>query len=634
MSRLNTDLDGLPTQPGAYLFRDASGEVLYVGKAVDLRARVRQYFQSAGGDGRFHITFLVPQIRDIEVVVTATEREALILEDTLIKKYQPRYNVRLKDDKTWLSVRLTVQEKWPRAMLVRKWRDDGARYFGPYLDEVNARKVLKLMTRTVPLRTCSDGVFRAHSRRPCIEFQMGRCSAPCVGYVTEEDYREHVGEALLLLEGRNRELAKRLNARMLVAAEHLRYEEAARLRDSVQLIGNLKERQSAQVRPGRSDADVFALHREGELACVAIMPVREGRLQDARGFSFHSVAEEDDELLGRLITQLYSRTIPPPPEIIVPFEVADAELRAELLTELAGRKVRFVVPKRGDRVQLVDIALRNAKVRFNAIHSKTERAERAMFGLQKALRLPSLPRRIECYDNSNIQGTDAVGAMVVFKDGKPHKAGYRIFKIKTVQGPDDYATMREVLGRRFKRGLRSDPGWEWPDLVVIDGGRGQLAMVVAACEDLGIEVITAQDAQLMELARRARRERKDDGVPRLRVVAIAKPRDDEPTDKIYEPGRSNPVPIKSHDPALHLLQAARDEAHRFGVSHHRRLRSKRTLRSGLDAVPGIGPTLRKRLLRSFGSLKRLKQADAEAIAAVPGVGVKKAEAILEALAPK
>ena len=633
MSLLDAEIAGLPTQPGVYLFKDSSQEVLYVGKAVDLRARVRQYFQSAGGDGRFHIAFLVPQIRDIEVVVTATEREALILEDTLIKKYQPRYNVRLKDDKTWLSVRLTVHEKWPRAMLVRKWRDDGSRYFGPYLDEVNARRVLKLMTRTVPLRTCSDGVFRAHNRRPCIEFQMGRCSAPCVGHVTEEDYREHVGEALLLLEGRNRELAKRLESRMLLAAERLRYEEAARLRDSVALIRNLKERQSAQVRPSQSDSDVFALHREGELACVAIMPVRDGRLQDARGFSFQSVAEEDDELLGRLITQLYSATIPPPPDILVPFAVADADLRAELLSEMAGRKVRFVVPKRGDRLQLVDIARRNAKVRFDSMHSKAERAERAMFGLQKALRLPGLPRRIECYDNSNIQGTDPVGSMVVFQDGNPHKAGYRIFKIKTVVGADDYATMKEVLGRRFHRGLDSDEGWEWPDLVVIDGGRGQLAMVVSACEELGIDVVSAQEAQLLELARRAKRDRKDE--PRkLRVVSIAKPTEDEITDKIYEPGRSNPVPIKPHDPALHLLQAARDEAHRFGVSHHRKLRSKRTLQSGLDVIPGIGATLRKRLLRSFGSLKRLKQADADAIAAVPGVGRKKAEAIVAALAPK
>jgi len=630
MPPLKTDISGLPTQPGAYLFRDSAGEVLYVGKAVDLRARVRQYWGAAGGDGRFHIGFLVPQVRDIEVVVTATEREALILEDTLIKKYQPRYNVRLKDDKTWLSVRLAVQDKWPRAMLVRKWRDDGARYFGPYLDEVNARKVLKLMTRTVPLRTCSDGVFRAHNKRPCIEFQMGRCSAPCVGYVEEEEYREHVGEALLLLEGKNRELAKRLEARMYAAAEALRYEEAARLRDSVQLIRNLKERQSAQGRPGKTDSDVFALHREGELAVVALMPVRGGLLQDARGFSFQTVAEEDDELLGRLITQLYSDTIPPPPEIVVPLPVADAELRAELLSEVAGRRVRIKVPRRGDRLKLLDIVSRNAKVRFDALHSKAERAERAMFGLQKALRLPTIPRRIEGYDNSNIQGTDPVGSMVVFKDGKPHKAGYRIFKIKTVVGADDYATMREVLGRRFKRGMSGDDGWEWPDLVVIDGGKGQLAMVVAACEDLGIDVVTAEGAQLMDFARRAGRERRDDR-PKLRVVSIAKPREGEPTDKVYEPGRANPVALKSHDPALHLLQAARDEAHRFGVSHHRKQRKKRTLKSGLDAVHGIGPTLRRRLLRTFGSLKRLKQADVEAIAAVPGVGRKKAEAVAAAL---
>ncbi|MCO4774226.1 MAG: excinuclease ABC subunit UvrC, partial [Deltaproteobacteria bacterium] len=406
---LHTEIDALPTQPGVYLMKNKDTDVLYVGKAVDLRARVRQYFNKSGGDGRFHIEFLVPQISDVDVVVTRTEREALILEDTLIKKYQPRYNVKLKDDKSWLSVRLNTKETWPRVTTVRRWRDDGARYFGPYLDEVNAWEVVKLLKRTVPLRTCSDNVFRAHSERPCIEFQMGRCVAPCVGKVTEAEYEELVQEAALLLDGRNREVARKLERRMHGAAEELRFEEAARIRDSIQLIQRMAEKQTAQSAPGKKDTDVFALHREGELAAVAMLPVREGRLQDPRAFTFRGVAEDDGELLGRLITQLYSRTIVPPPEILTQVTIDEPVLRAELLEEIAERKVSIRVPQRGEGARLLDLAKRNASVRFSSAHSKQERAEQALFELQDRLHLPTLPRHIEAYDNSNMQGTDPVG---------------------------------------------------------------------------------------------------------------------------------------------------------------------------------------------------------------------------------
>ena len=618
MSRLTTDLDTLPTRPGVYLMKDARGGVLYVGKAVDLRARVKQYWANQErGDGRFHIAFLVPRIREVEVQVTASEREALILENTLIKRFQPRYNVKLKDDKTWLSLRLPVEDPWPRVTLVRRWKDDGARYYGPYLDEVNARQVLKLLTRTIPLRTCSDAVFKAHSARPCIEYQMGRCAAPCAGIVDSAGYGQLVDEAKLLLEGRNKELVKRLGARMEAEADRLRYEQAARIRDGMQLIERIGERQVAQQDPGQKDRDVFGLHREGELAAVAMVPMREGRMQHARAFLFRDLAEEDGELLGRLISQIYSGTVPPPPEILVSSDVPDAELRAELLGEIAGRKVAIRRPQRGDGRRLIDIALENAKVRFQAAHSKAERAEQALMALKKALRLPRLPRLIECYDNSNIQGTDPVGAMVTFRDGRPWKAGYRIFRIRTVVGADDYATMREVLSRRFKRALDGAEGWELPDLLLIDGGRGQLSMVQAACHDCGVAVI-GPDGAVPE-------------GPAIRLISIAKPREDEPSDKIYEAGRTNPVPLKPHSPALHLLQQARDEAHRFGVSHHRKQRKKRTLTSELDEVDGVGAVLRKRLLTHFGSVSRLKKASLEEIAAVPGVGGKRAERIHTAL---
>jgi excinuclease ABC subunit C len=620
MSRLRTDLDGLPELPGVYLMKDSAGEVLYVGKAVDLKARVRQYFQRGEtGDGRFHVAFLVPRIQDVEVQVTATEREALILENTLIKKFQPRYNVKLKDDKTWLSLRLPVSDPWPRVTLVRRWRDDGARYFGPYLDEVNARQVLKLLTRTVPLRTCSDSVFKAHSQRPCIEHQMGRCAGPCAGLIDRDGYEGLVDEAKLLLEGRSKELVGRLTARMTEEAAALRYEAAGRVRDNIRLVEKIGERQDAQA-PGSKDRDVFGLFREGELAAVALVPMRDGRMQDVRAFAFRGLAEEDGELLGRLISQLYSATVKPPPEILVPCAVDDAALRAELLSEIAGRKVALRHPQRGEGRRLVEIAQSNALVRFQAAHSKAERAEAALAALKKALRLPKLPRSVECYDNSNIQGTDPVGSMVTFRDGRPWKAGYRIFRIKTVVGADDYATMKEVLGRRFQRALDGAEGWELPDLLVIDGGRGQLSMVVAACEELGVRVIGPDGAPMGE----------GDG-PTLRLISIAKPREGEATDKIYEPGRANPVPLRADSPGLHLLQQARDEAHRFGVHHHRKQRKKRTLTSELDAVPGVGAVLRGRLLRHFGSVTRLKAADLEAIAAVEGVGPARARRILEGL---
>jgi excinuclease ABC subunit C len=612
---LSTDLDTLPTTPGVYLMRDRAGDVLYVGKAVDLRARVKQYF--GGGDGRFHVAFLVPRIESVEVVVTAGEREALLLEDTLIKKYQPRYNVKLKDDKSWLSVRLPVRERFPRMTLVRRWKDDGARYYGPFLDEINARDVVKLLTKTVPLRTCSDAVFRAHKQRPCIEHPMGRCAGPCAGLVDEPGYRALLDEADLLLRGKHRELQQRLVEKMEADAAALRFEAAAQQRDRVRLLTRLAERQTARTL-GEKDRDAFALHREGDLAVVAMLPSRSGRLQDPRAFSFRGAVEDDAELLGHLIGQIYGASTPPPDELLVPIELPDAAVRSELLTELLGRKVRVFRPQRGEGVRLLELAAKNAAVRFSALHSERERADNAIAELQRRLRMDRLPSRIECYDNSNTQGTDPVSAMVTFRDGKPDKAGYRTFRPKTVEGPDDYATMREVLGRRLRRGAGGEAGWELPDLVLIDGGRGQLAMAVEAAREAGIGAIGPDGRAIGE-------------GPPLRIVAIAKPHDGEPTDKIYEPGRKNAMAFPASSPALRLLQHARDEAHRFSVERHRGARSRRTLRSDLDGVPGIGAALRKRLLTHFGSVAALRGAEVSAIAAVPGIGTKRAAAIRAAL---
>ncbi len=609
--------------------RDERGDILYVGKAVDLRARVRQYFNKARtGDGRFHVSFLVPRVRDVEVVVTPNEREALILEDTLIKKHMPRYNVRLKDDKTWLSLRLHRGETWPRVLLVRRWKDDGARYFGPFLNELGARKILGLLSRTIPLRTCSDAVFAAHSKRPCIEYQMGRCSAPCTSYINEEDYEKLVDEASLLLEGRTESLQGRLRKRMQRASAELRYEDAGRIRDSILLLQRIAAKKGVRARD-RRDKDVLALHREGELAAVALLPLREGRLHEVRAFAFHGVAEEDDRLLDRVISQLYSKTVPPPPEILVPIHLEDASIRADILSELAGRKIKIRQPKRGPDLELIATATSNARVRFNAAHSQSQRVEQSLLALKKTLRLPSLPRHIECYDNSNISGSDPVGALVTFRDGRPFKGGYRIFRIKSIEGADDYGTMREVLGRRLRHALNGEDGWELPDLALIDGGRGQLAMVTAVCEELGIRVLGSSPSPSLGLD-----SLQIDGRPTLRVLSIAKPREGEDTDKIYEPGRSNPLSLRARNPGLQLLQQLRDEAHRFSVSHHRKRRKKRTLSSELDSIPGVGAVLRTRLLLHFGSVSKLRAAPAREILAVPGIGPALAETITSMLQPK
>tara|TARA_Y100001968_G_scaffold302756_1_gene316336 strand:+ start:4402 stop:6228 length:1827 start_codon:yes stop_codon:yes gene_type:complete len=603
--------------------RNTAGELLYVGKAMDLRARVKQYFNRSGrADGRFHISFLVPQIAVVEVMVTPDEREALILEDTLIKKHKPRYNVRLKDDKTWLSLRLDRSERWPRVLLVRRWKDDGARYFGPFLNELGARQILGVMNRTIPLRTCSDAVFAAHSQRPCIEYQMGRCSGPCAGKIGTDAYEQLVDEAQLLLEGRSESLQSRLKQRMELASEELRYEDAGRIRDSILLLQRIAARKGVRARE-RKDRDVLALHREGELAAIALLPVREGQLQDLRAFSFQGVAEEDDRLVDRVISQLYSRKHPPPPEILVGQELEAKKIRAELLSELAGRKVRIRRPLRGEGLELLETAARNAKVRFDAAHSRNRRTEQSLLALKKALQLEHLPRHIECYDNSNLQGGDAVGALVCFRNGKPHKAGYRVFRIREVKGPDDYATMREVLSRRVRRALEGSEGWELPDLILIDGGKGQLSRVAAVCDELGLEIGDrgVRPAELKTAGSRLR----------LRVIAIAKPLPGEQTDKIYIPGRSNPLKLRPRDPGLQLLQQLRDEAHRFSLSHHRKRRSKRTLHSELDAIPGVGPVLKSRLLRQFGSVSKLRAARTVDISAVAGVGPALSEAIATAL---
>jgi len=590
-----------------YLMKDDTGEVLYVGKARNLRSRVRSYF-SGGNDDRVRIPELMTRVCDVEVVVTASEKEALILESTLVSKFQPHFNVLLRDDKTWLSIKLSLKETWPRVSLVRQWRDDGSRYFGPYLNGLRAREVERLIRRAFSLRTCTDGVLRAHNKRPCIEYNMGNCVAPCVDYVTPEQYDDLVRQVIWVLEGRNRPLIRELRAQMEAAAAELRFEDAAELRDRISVAERVAERQRVQRAAGQ-DSDVFGLFREGDVVTVAMLPVRNGKVEDPQAFTFAGVVDEDPVVVEQVVLQLYGRGVRPAPEILLPVELPDPVAVAELLGEAADRIIRLRIPRRGAKVKLLDMAVENARVRHAAAGEERRLVERATVELKKRLHLRSLPHRIECFDISHLGGEDTVASMVVLQDGKPHKKGYRSFTIRAAGSRDDYAAMAEVMARRL---ARVDQGWKLPDLLVVDGGKGQLGVAVSAAAEAGLEVPLA-------------------GLAKPDAGEIA--RDPDATDKVFLPGRKNPVRLLPHSPGLHMLQRARDEAHRFAVSLQRRKRRKRVFGSKLEDLPGVGPGRRRALLRHFGSLKALEAASVEEVVEVQGIGPALAKSIVEGLKP-
>ncbi len=598
----------LPTDPGVYLMKDAGGEVLYVGKARNLRARVRSYF-SGGNDDRMRIPELMTRVCAVEVVVTATEKEALILESTLVRKFMPRFNVLLRDDKTWLSIKLSLRERWPRVSLVRQWRDDGARYFGPYLNGLRAREVERLIRRAFSLRTCTDGVLRAHTKRPCIEYNMGNCVAPCVGYVTPEQYDDLVRQVIWVLEGRNRPLVRELRQQMEAAAVELRFEDAAELRDRISVAERVTERQRVQRAAGQ-DSDAFGLFREGDVVTVAMLPVRDGKVEDPQAFTFAGVVDDDPVVLEQVILQLYGRGVRPAPELLLPLDLPEPDAVCEVLGEAADRIIRCHVPCRGAKVKLLAMATENARVRHAAAGEERRLVERATVELRKRLHLRHLPHRIECFDISHLGGEDTVASMVVLQDGKPLKKDYRSFTVRTAGARDDYGAMAEVMKRRL---ARVDRGWTLPDLLLVDGGKGQLSVAVTAAAEAGLEVPLA---------------------------GLAKPdageieRDPDATDKVFLPGRKNPVRLLPHSPGLHMLQRVRDEAHRFAVSLQRRKRKKRTFSSVLEDIPGVGPGRRRALLRHFGSVKALKAATEDEIAAVKGIGAALARVVVEGLGSK
>jgi len=637
-------LDRLPVDPGVYLMKDQRGKVIYVGKAASLRVRVRQYFQPNTGDSRDFVPLLEGIVGDIETVVTSNEKEALLLENTLIKKHQPRFNVKLTDDKNFLVLRLDPKAEWPRLEVGRRIREDGAYYFGPYHSASSAREALRVVNRHFQLRTCTDHVLH-NRRRPCLQYQIKRCPGPCVLPVPPEEYADQVRDVRLFLEGKNDELLDRLRGRMKDAAGKTEFERAAAVRDQLQALESSLESQRV-VSTDFVDQDVIGFHREGLALELVVMSIRQGKMTGSRSFSFAEQEFPDEEILSSFLGLYYDLTAVPPDEVLLPFPISDAQLKAEWLAEKrpAGsrrRKVEVLVPQRGPRRDLVELARKNASVSYTSRRNAREDAELMLAKLQKRLRLPRMPKVIECYDISHVQGAETVASMVVFVDGRPEKSRYRTFKIQRAEGsPDDFASMYEVLSRRFRRARELSPDdeestWRLPDLLVVDGGKGQLGMALAAARDVGIDVRPGVGLPMVGLAKEREGEAEDPGgtTPPSQPQTAGEESGKRP-DRIFLPHAKDAIPIRKDSAEMFVLQHLRDEAHRFAVTFHRSQRKRRTLRSAIADIPGIGATRQRSLLRHFGSLKKIREASLEALLAVPGINRKVAQAVLDFFATR
>ena len=596
----------LPKAPGVYIFRGTQGEVLYVGKASSLRARVRSYFQ-AERNLPYKVRRLVREIADLEVIETASAAEALILEDALIKKHRPRFNVRLRDDKRYPYLKIT-KERFPRVQVVRRRGEDGARYFGPYTSSKSMRRVLKLAHKLFPIRTCNLDLDARRLDRPCLLYHIGRCSGPCAGLVSEEEYRRYVEGAALLFQGRVDEVIEALKEEMAQAAAEERFEHAAHLRDQVRALERIRERQVVAL-PEPVDLDAIGIAVEGERGYGMVLIVRGGRLIGREGFALKLPAETSPaEALEEFLDQYYTRATAFPQEVLLPEEIEDAEGLSLYLSGRRGGKVRVHVPRRGERRELVEMAQRNAQLSLKRAAAEELPEEEVLEELAEALGLSVRPWRIEAFDISNLKGQEATGSMVVFVGGCPRRDAYRRFRVRISGKPDDYAMMYEVLSRRLSHGLAelSDPAVakgrfsDLPDLILVDGGKGQLSVALRALEEHGLTGI--------EVAALAKRE-----------------------ELVYVPGRAEPIRLPRDSPALKLLQRIRDEAHRFAIEYHRRLRGRRALASLLDSVEGIGPKRRELLLRRFGSLEGLRRASLEELLSVPGLPRAVAERLYKAL---
>jgi excinuclease ABC subunit C len=603
-------LTNLPSRPGVYLMRDEKGKVIYVGKAKDLRGRVRAYFHSP--DGRCQVEFLIRRVTDIETLVTSSDKEALILENNLIKQYKPRYNIRLKDDKSYLSIKVTTQHSWPRIFTTRKIVKDGNRYFGPFSSAVAARETLDIIEKHFLLRNCTEHNFKNRSR-PCLQYQIKRCLAPCVLPVSQEEYRERVRQAMLFIEGKQNELVAELKQRMAAKSAALEFEAAAKIRDQIQAVEKTLEKQRMVAHWG-SDQDVFGLYREGGFIEVQVLLVRQGKLTGSQSYSLEDLEFPDEEVMGALLTQFYQGHRFIPDEVLLPVDLEDSEVREEYLRESKGKRVSIFFPQRGDKKELVEMARDNARQSFSERHDQEKAREKMLQELQLKLRLRNYPQRIECFDISMLHGAHAVGSMVTFVNGEPDKSRYRHYRIRSIDassGGDDFGMMLEVLKRRFTRGKSEE---DLPDLVVVDGGKGQLAMALAAMAEVGVKGVEAVGLAKMRVQ----------SAPRSAAIERSE-------ERVFLPGQSNPVILKRNSNALFLLQRVRDEAHRFAITHHKKLRTRQTFFSALDAVPGVGGARKRALLRAFGSIKKIEEATLEDLLKIPSMNEKTAREILQSL---
>ncbi len=600
LERLKETLDLLPRAPGVYLMRDASGKIIYIGKAKSLRSRVRSYFTPRAFDGRGQFIALVSNVREVEYIVTDTDREALMLEANLVKEHKPRYNITLKDDKKYPFIKIT-DEPFPRIIVTRDVEKDGGRYLGPYTDVKAMRRMLKVMHKLFRVRSCDYDLPSKHVRL-CIDYEIGRCDGPCEALISTSDYQKLIDDAALFLAGRRSEVAAILRRQMDRASSELRFEEAAIYRDRLDALERVTNRQKV-VSQNSDDWDLIAVAREDDEACGVVMEVREGRLIGRQHYFLGGVLEAPaEEVVSSFVRLFYLTASFVPREIHLPCEPEDAGTISEWLAERADGAVILHVPQRGTKAQLLKMAENNAGIllaerRLKRENRKTQ-VPASVSALQRDLHLDDPPRRIEAMDISNIQGRDPVASVVTFIDGRPSKRNYRHYKITGIDGPDDFAMMRQVVTRRFQK-LKEEKE-AFPDLLLIDGGKGQLSSAIHALRSLDIE-----DQPVIGLAKRL--------------------------EEVFLPEHSDPQNIPKTSASLRLLQQLRDESHRFAVSFHRKVRSKRTLHSELENIGGVGPARRKLLLRHFGSMKRLRDATAEDIADVEGVGPKLAAAIASAL---
>lgn len=612
-----------PERPGVYLMRDKKGQIVYIGKAGNLRARLRQY--ASRQDERFFVELLDKILGAIDLVVTASEKDALVLENELIKRHQPRFNVKLKDDKRFLHLRLDSSQNYPRLQVVRKPAQDKAQYFGPYASATAARAALQQINRWFLLRTCPDTTFRNRTR-PCLEHQIGRCLAPCVLPVPVEDYHSQVRDVALFLSGRRSELTRRLKDKMLAAAEAEQFEQAAKYRDHVAAIEQSLEQSHVSLMDQRQSMDAVGLYREGARVCAAVLTFREGVLIGTQGYVLRDQEWPDGEVVAGLLQRLYDQGQPVPDEVLVPMPLPEPEVLAGWLTDLRKQRaalvgehaprgqVEILQPQRGLKVRLLEMAADNARQTFVDQVQKVRTQEALLQSLQKRLHLQRLPRRAECYDISNISGTDPVGSMVVALDGAMAASAYRHFAVRSLDTPNDFAMMYEVLERRMQRS--KDGRWPWPDLIVIDGGKGQLKMAEQVLDELGVTGI-----DLISLAKSRTLDSDDLGPSKFSP------------ERVFKPGLKNPIVLPQNSSEIYLLTQLRDEAHRFAITHHRKRRNARTLRSKLDGVPGVGPERKKALLAHFGSLAAVRKADAEALMAVPGISAAVAARIVALFQP-